>query len=269
MGGGVVDFLEPRDPGSEGPERDDDARDPVLDEHRTGELDFYRGNFETAIEHYRRAIRLEPTHYRSHVGLVDSLLELERVEEAIAHVNETLERYNRNTLVGVAGAHAALHGGRRRDAEEYISISREHDPGEPYVWLVQAEVSISMGTAAYEVGSKEGQPAYCYERSLRLAGEGRVWTMRVGMSLLEWDRPAEALGYFEKALAKKAVSPYIYFLCGRVYEALEDFEKAIDFHKRALEIDPAHHRARGALKTLTGLGKAKRWIGKLLDDLTE
>jgi tetratricopeptide (TPR) repeat protein len=263
----VVDFLEPREPGSPGPgPAGADAGDQVTEAHLDGERGFYRGEFETAVEEYRHALRLDPTHFASHVGLVDSLIELERAEEAVDHVNAALGRYNRNTLLGAAGAHAAAHSGRLQSAMEYIGVSREHNPGHAYVWLVQAEVDFAIGDGRYVSRGKQFQPTYCYRKSAELAGDTRVWNMRTGMSLAEWGRHAEALVYFRKAIDARAASPYLYLLAGRCYEALDRGAEAVESYRHALEIDPAYHRAREALRPLARVRRARRWIGRFFEE---
>ncbi|PHN03047.1 hypothetical protein CRP01_28600 [Flavilitoribacter nigricans DSM 23189 = NBRC 102662] len=136
------------------------------------------------------------------------------------------------------------------------NAQREADAGRtPHVDLVRARLLFDGGYAqkAYDrlapLKLNESKDAY-----LRLE-----YTYRMGRILQELDRTAEAISYFEKTIEDSgANSPYFFacnaaLQCGLIYEKIESWQKAKEYFKKCLLLNPdeyatgLHQRAKAGL----------------------
>lgn len=74
----------------------------------------------------------------------------------------------------------------------------------------------------------------------------------IGAYLIEMDRLAEAIPWFERALMAPRYDARCYPLynLGRIYEKLGDWSRAIDYYRRAVSENPAYELARSKLQAL-------------------
>jgi TolB-like protein/Tfp pilus assembly protein PilF len=77
------------------------------------------------------------------------------------------------------------------------------------------------------------------ERAITLAPNNDIMVTWVGITLMNMERPEEAIPYFEKAIRLNPLSPFwAVFLTGSAYRDMGKYEKAIPFYKEVLSKYP-------------------------------
>ncbi|GAB4319920.1 MAG: hypothetical protein Kow0059_14090 [Candidatus Sumerlaeia bacterium] len=119
----------------------------------TGREDLRQGEFKNALEHFRRAARLQPDFYEARLGEGHALMELRRYRAA-RRAYEAARRLRDTPEVRLYQARAALFEGRLDEASELAESARRGHP-QP------AQVLETLGAIAYRRG--------------RLDEAGRLW----------------------------------------------------------------------------------------------
>jgi tetratricopeptide (TPR) repeat protein len=141
------------------------------------------------------------------------------------------------------------------------NAQREADAGRtPHVELVRARLLFDGGYT---------QKAYDQIAPLKLDQAKDLYlkleyTYRMGRILQELKRPAEAISYFEKTLAISGDNSPYFFGCnaalqiGLMYENIEEWQKAKDYYKKCLLLNPDEYATGLHQKAKAGLSRVRK-----------
>lgn len=122
------------------------------------------------------------------------------------------------------------------NAAKYYDMAAEYDYGEERTYLLLNNAYLQAGDTAQAVEAlKEGFEKYPSNEDMLAS--------LINYYLLETDHPEEALKYIEEAQEQFPDNPDYFAAEGQIYDQMEEYEKAQDRYKKALEIDPELHMA--------------------------
>jgi tetratricopeptide (TPR) repeat protein len=248
------------------------------------------GNREELINSFKRAIERDPSRANIYGQMVESLMEMNRTEEALGFLSQAMEKVPENQKGTIREmriiAHRAL-----KDYDSAIAVTREAIENEPENWRLglllvslyrQSERPEEMGAALDALLEKhKSNPMVQYQLAMTFWEKKdypQVETaLRAALDLdpdfvealnslgyLFAERNAnleEALELVQKALKLKPNAPHILDSMGWVYHQMGQYEKAVDFLEKASnngEPDPV---------TLEHLGSAYQNLGRTKDAL--
>jgi protein O-GlcNAc transferase len=213
-----------------------------------GVLESQRMNFQLAVDHFRRALRLKPDSVPAHASLGDALLALGHFLEAVASFDHALAiEPARSELLNNRG-NALLKLGRHDEALASYERSLAIRPG-------AAEVHCNRGNVLRALERSEEALAD-YTASLAIKPDYAQGLYLRGGALRDLKRHVEALAAYTAALAIKP--DYAEALCDRGNALLDlaRHEEAIADYARALALRPRFTEAIYNLGiTLSALGR--------------
>ena len=100
------------------------------------------------------------------------------------------------------------------------------------------------------------EAARLYRQVITAEGERFEALHNLGHVLVQQGRPGEAVGWFERALARNADAPATHNMLASALRALDRHDAALAHHRRALDLRPAYPQAHHDLgRLLLGLGR--------------
>jgi stress-induced-phosphoprotein 1 len=81
------------------------------------------------------------------------------------------------------------------------------------------------------------------EEGAKQCPENPILVFKYGFSLERFNKPEEALKYYQKAAELDPKMAKAFFGQGDIYKLLKQYDKAIAAYKKGLEIDPTNVRA--------------------------
>ncbi len=182
-----------------------------------------------AVEHYRRAITINPEYTDAHGNLAAALTELGALKEAF----EQFER-----VLKLRPNHAETHNnlgvllqrlGQRRDSAAHFQAAIKLDPNYP-------DALNNLGATFLARQEFENALEYC-SRAARLNPSFPEALNNTGNALTRLGRPKEALQYFKNAISLRPDLAEAHNNLGAALDALGDVEQAVGHLKTAAEID--------------------------------
>jgi len=208
--------------------------------YRTGQRLLGRGFFEEAAEVFERDTRYDRAHYEAHVGRAEALVMLGRTAAAATLLDEVLERYGRNALLGAARGHVFLHEGDFAEALQCVDTARELDPAQAYPWIVAGEALLGVRDGLTHAFNR-------FETARACAVPWPHAELRVAAALIEWRQAEHAHALLEAQLPKHSDLPLTWVLLGRACDALGRSARAREAWQTALQLAPDLPPARYAL----------------------
>ena len=199
------------------------------------------GQVDEAVEHYRRALELDPKYPAAHVGLGLALARRGQLDEATAHFRKALA-----INPDVADAHSNLglaleHYGRTEEAIGHYRRALEIDPR-------HLPARINLGLALARSGRMDEAIEH-YQRALRMKpGDAKVH-YALGLALVSSGRPDAAVAQFQRALKIDPDNAKVHYGLGFALAACQRLDEAIEHYQRAVELDPRYAEAHNDLGT--------------------
>jgi tetratricopeptide (TPR) repeat protein len=177
-----------------------------------------KGFWKKAVEHYQKALELQPNDYKIHYNLGICYANLGRVEEV--YLDEAIKEY-------------------------YIAIKLSPEFEMPY---------FGLGIIYFFKKGMHKKGIECLEKAISLEPEFIDAYITLGKCYYELGRFSQAAKNYEEAIKRsppkiKVVANY-YNNLGIVYQAMGDRKKAIQSFRNALKIVPQHREAIEGLKSL-------------------
>lgn len=158
--------------------------DRALVWHRLGEIARRRDSADKAVEHYRRALALDPELLDARLGLATALGRLGRYGEAVQEYREALETAPNRLDARLGEATALVLAGRFREARQRLEEGLEKTPGSVPLARTLAQILASAPDPAVRDGQRalelarrvmeaEPSPASAETLAMALAREGR------------------------------------------------------------------------------------------------
>jgi tetratricopeptide (TPR) repeat protein len=236
------------------------------DQMIAGDEYFYRRNFEKAIEHYKKAIKINPKYAPAYnvIGYIQN--EQEKYEEAIEYLKKAIEIDSEFAGPYNNIGYALYKQKKYEEAIKYLKKAIEIDPKHAYAYN-------NMGNAYYYGLKKNNEATNCYKKAIEIDPKCVYAYKGMGDVYYNQKEYNKAIDYYKKAIEidpkyayaynnmgnayyyglkknneatncyKKAIEfdpkcVYAYKGMGDVYYNQKEYNKAIDYYKKAIEIDP-------------------------------
>jgi tetratricopeptide (TPR) repeat protein len=202
-----------------------------------GSAFYEKKRMDEAIVQFQKALEIKPDFAEAHNDLGSCLLQTGRVNEAIAHFQRALEI--RPNFAGAAEAHNTLGDG-------LLQIGRVNEAMIQYQKALKIkpdflEANNNLASSLLETGRVDEAMVY-YRRALEIKPDSAEAYNNLGYCLFKIGRVDEAMVYFQRALEIKPDSAETYYnlgIClfkiGRVDEAIVHYRKAIELQPRFVE----------------------------------
>ena len=171
-----------------------------------------RGNYEEAAALCRKALKINPVYAHAHTNLGLSLIDLERFDEGMAHLERACEL----------------------------------DPSMERYYGTAAGAKYTAGTA-YEHKGDIVRAIAQYRESLEIEPNSFDTRFRLGVCLKNTGRPEEAETQFAEALKIKPDDARTYFNLGLVLAMQKKTEQAVEQYREAIRLDPGYAHAHNNL----------------------
>ena len=188
-----------------------------------------RGELTTAINHFRRAVEIDPLFVEAHTNL-GNFLARSSPQEAIAHLRKALEidpRYANahNTLGNILAD-----GGELDDAIEHFRKALQTNPQ-------FAMAHYNLGRTLARRGDTELAVAH-YRAALKITPADADAHNNLGLLLARQGRLAEAIEQFREALRIDRDYAKAYFNLGKIFMQQERLDDAAQHFRQALQLQP-------------------------------
>lgn len=216
-----------------------------------------RGEFESALQLFTRALREDRSRIVAWVGQVQMLIDLGEYSEARLWSDKALEVFRSNGDLLAGKAQACLRIGDPRAAQVCSDASIQATGSSPYRWASRGEVLLQRG---------DSRARDCFEKSF--AEPAADWFDRIVVAriCLYHRKPAAGLEFAVLAVGAAPVEPYAWTIRAKCLLEVRDFAAAKECCGRALEIDSRMTVARDLLgniedRSSTGLiNRVKGWL---------
>lgn len=197
------------------------------------------GRVQDAIPHLERALQLRPDHARTEYNLAWALESVGRTQEAIAHYERALQLKPDFSEAANNLGWALAGVGRTQEAIPYYQRALQINPNN-----VAAEHN--LGVALAGMGRMQEAIAH-YERVLRLQPDHVEAENDLGKALVAVGRVQEAIAHFIRALRLRPDFADAEYNLGMALAGIGRRQEAIAHLERALQLNPDHTEARNDL----------------------
>jgi tetratricopeptide (TPR) repeat protein len=200
------------------------------------------GRPDSALRHYRQALKMDPLDELATQQTLSLLRRLGRPEEAAALTEESVVAVSGNVIAMNQLAVILLGQGFPQHAERLLRRVLESDPGNPGVLANLAAVQLRQGRRDEAIATMASAVA-------RDPTDARN-QFNLGAMLAEQGRFADALAAFTAARDHGLKTPPVYVAMAKMSFRLGDRAAAERALQEALEIDPGQQEARAMLDAL-------------------
>ncbi|MDX2133109.1 MAG: tetratricopeptide repeat protein [Planctomycetota bacterium] len=206
-----------------------------------------RGEFESALQLYTRALREDRSRIVAWVGQVQMLVELGEYGEARLWSDKALEAFRSNGDLLAAKAQACLRVGDTRAAQICSDASVQAAGSGPFRWASRGETLLAQG---------QPRARDCFDKCI--AEPAADWFDRIVIAriYLYHHKPAAALEFASHAVGLAPAEPYAWTVRAKCLFDLGETGKAEECCRRALELDPRLLVAQNLHKTVVGTSPA-------------
>jgi tetratricopeptide (TPR) repeat protein len=187
------------------------------------------GQYDNAVESYKKAISIAPGSAEMHIALAGLYEKQENFKDAIIEYNKYIELAPKsvNVLLYLGGLYYRLKMFDEAQGVFEKALKTNHDDISIYFWLgIMAEQKRDWASAIKyfeHIRAKEETPAVLSRLSFYYSSQKNV---------------SQALKYLKKAVKIDPSNPNSYFLLGLAYFDLEKYKKAEGMFLKAIELKP-------------------------------
>lgn len=201
------------------------------------------GQLGEAATYYEKAVCFDSGLFNAWVGLVDSLVRLDRIEKAHEAVERALQLYRLTRPFYALKALVLLHEGQDAESIRYSDISIEKDEADWYAWFVRGEIILTRKPSS----DRTRNARHCFERSIELADVQWAACLWAGLVYLITHHPAPAAAYLAESAHLNPLNAFTWLKLGDTFRTLRFFDQARFYYEQALDIDPGCTSATGGL----------------------
>ena len=200
-----------------------------------------RGEYEEALEWYRKAEKVHPDDVRTLSAIGDALQKAGRLDEAIEMHRKALKcrPIFAQTYCGMGEALAEK--GEYSEAIMYLRKALEIDPGLAYAYRILGRL--------YARTRQIKEAIAAWEKAVELFPDEAKWRAQLA-SLLVTQGDEAALDHYQELIRANPEDPKAHAGLGEVYKYLDHPEQAEESFRRALQLDPEYVAAYDALGLL-------------------
>ncbi len=199
--------------------------------YRYGKFYFDAGEYEKAVSYFRRAMAQAPEIYYTYVLLGIAY-------ERLGQSDTAMDVFRRGVLVAPYKAEvnynygvSLVRAGRAREALPFVARATALAPDYLDAWFELGEVYIGLGDFRRAEGA--------YRQTLRLAPENARFQLRMAEILTREGRTEEALPFAHAAAAAEPSLAGANYILGRWYYQRGDYQTALTYLSREVDIAPA------------------------------
>jgi tetratricopeptide (TPR) repeat protein len=186
------------------------------------------GYWQNSVSLFEHAVNVTDDNYLAHVSLGIALCEQGRVDEAIAHYNQSMQIKSNYPIAHNSLGAALLRKGRIQEAIPHFSRALEIDP--------KAEGALeNLRIALRQIGTTTDEAVSHNLKAIALAGEGKL---------------DEAIVELSKALRLKPKFAEAHYNMGNALAGQDKLDEAIDHFSEAIRIKPDYPEAHNNLGIL-------------------
>ncbi len=205
--------------------------DGLLDAHQLlGTITLLGGEPVPAIDHFRRALELDPEHRQSLLGLANAYDELGRIDEAMVGYRRLLQVAGQDSKATLALARIHVDRGKLAEAEQVLATAAEHPEPPPVVTNKLGEVVALMGRR--DEAEARFREAIAANEEL---GEAHY---NLAVLLDETDRLTEAIERYRRAAELRPGDHRPRFNLGRLHGRLAQPEAELEAFRASIAAAP-------------------------------
>ena len=204
-----------------------------------------RGNFDTALRYYGRALEQDREQQVAWLGQIEVLMAMGQPEEAETWLEQAAGVIGEAPPLLALRAIAAARSGKFEDAQAWSDRALRDGGDNPIVWLSRAEVLYCRGSA--QMARVNLNKAY--ERA-----PGSALGLRCGEVALNANDLSGARPWLERAARDELDNPMAALLLGIYWERAGNLEQAKVELRRALALEPHLKAATLALEDIENRG---------------
>lgn len=189
-----------------------------------------RGEHAAAVEHFRRALKLDPSSDRLRAGLVASLLELRRFDEAERVAEVGCRREPKSAPALLAHGEVLIARGRYEQAARRLEEARRLDGNSP-------DILYQLGVARLHADDLAGAER-CFQDVLALRPRHALAHFQLGNVRFLYEQYEQAERRFLECARLAPDFPDAHHNLGAVRYCLGRFDEAVDAYGEALRLKP-------------------------------
>jgi putative PEP-CTERM system TPR-repeat lipoprotein len=221
-----------------------------------GNLERSQGRYDSATMAYDAALKVDPSHGDAHLQKTYLYIEQKKYDAAKAELDQYRKAANGSLLLPYTQALLEYSQGNTAAALEPLQHVLKVAPGHLPSLMLAGAVQFKLGAMAQaeqHLGKYlDGDPNNLSARKL------------LASTLLQVDRPRDALAALAPALAAKEPDAYVLALAGEASARNREFAKATAYYERASKLEPTMAPLRTALGlSLLGGGDEARALAEL------
>jgi tetratricopeptide (TPR) repeat protein len=192
-----------------------------------------RGEFETALRLFSRALELDKSLLEGWLGQVQMLVLLDELKESELWARKALELFPNNGELLAARAQALCRLGDLKQAH-VVSDGALKQPGQSaYRWIIRGELMLAGG---------QDVDRHCFEKARQISADWLV-PLEIALVCLYYNRPSRALDSARQAVEKAADQCYAWYVQGLCESELGLARPALRSLSRCRELSPGNVEA--------------------------
>lgn len=221
--------------------------------YKLGYSDFQKGDFRSAISHYKSALQILPNYVDVLNDIGSALSNAGEREKALSYFEKAL-KINPNFLTALINYGNTLLKLKRYDqAIEQINKALVISPTSRDAWFIKGDI--------YSAKWEDKKAVKCYKKALEENADDLKILIALGAGLSNAGELEEALPYFDKVLDMEPKNSLVLSNKGITLRKLNRDDDAINSFKDALVHDPLD------LKTLFNMARSYSKINNVKDTL--
>ncbi|HKP92578.1 MAG TPA: tetratricopeptide repeat protein, partial [Chthoniobacterales bacterium] len=193
-----------------------------------GVILFQQGKVEEGIEHYRKALELDPTYGEAHYDLANALVRLGRTEEAITHYEKAIDLSPLNARAHFNLGSILVQNNRLEEGIAHFRKAMVLNPGD-------AGIHNNLGIALLR-SDKTDEAAAEFRVALGLNPENAEANYNLANVLVQKGRLEEAVTYYGRAAQSNPNNAAVHERLSEVLRRLNRLDEAESHARQAAEL---------------------------------
>jgi Flp pilus assembly protein TadD len=208
--------------------------DNSIGHYNLGNALFQKGNVDEAIEHFQRALQINPDYMEAHYNLGCALIQKGNVDEAITHFQKALQIKPNGAEVHINLGCALLQKGNMDEAITHFQKALQIEPD-------SAEAHINLGNALLTKGRMD-EAIVQYQKALQIEPDNTEAQNNLAWVLATCPQASLRNGNKAVALAQRANqltgdgNPVVIGTLAAAYAEAGRFPEAVETAQRALQL---------------------------------
>jgi protein O-mannosyl-transferase len=208
-----------------------------------GNVYFYRGEYEKALEHYQIALDIAPDHFAIHKNIGQAYAFMHRYQKALTHFlrHVELNSPSHDMMVQIARMYFALD--QNDLAMDYYQKALTMRPDDPAIHYDLGRI--------FQEKNQFDKASFHFETALSLKPEyPEVYNCLGNLDLVQ-ENYSQAMAAFEKALALDPDNPVVLYNMGNALALQGKLKDSLTYYEKSYAADPAYKKALDMINQIT------------------